>query len=77
MRVVYEPPIMDRLRDLRTAAIADRRVIQKVVLNRREAGELHVWLAEIGVFATPTFRGTTVLGLIIEVEHDPRDPPSR
>lgn len=65
MEVIYEPPIMDRLRAVSHDAMAKNRVVHKVLLTKHEMNELLSWLATVHV--VPSIgRPDKVLGMRIE-----------
>lgn len=69
MLVVYEPAIMDRLREVHAEAMAEKRAVHKVVLSPLEMNELRAWLIDTGWFPpTPTAMPDTILGMRLEME---------
>lgn len=58
MRVIYEPPIADRFRQIRREALQECRTIHMVYLSFTEARELQSWLQTISLYAPVSAVGT-------------------
>ena len=69
MRVEFEPPIYDRLREAINGARIANRTIKRVVLTHEEADEFRAWANTQALTLDPRIERTTkFLGVTIEVE---------
>ena len=63
MKVIYERSIIDRLREVRSAALRDRQTVRKVVLTKAE-------MAELFDLSTNFPISTVFMGILLEQEPD-------